>query len=580
MGLCMSEASAAGFDSSSTNSVVKPSKLSQSQVLSASKTLKAYIEKNKKLPNSIKIGNYNYSMEEYMYISSTTIVYKNKKSKANIVIKYGVKSPKSPKGSSISGKLTKNQYYVCALNVNKYIKRYNVAPNYVNTKLGKVKFQTFIYGNSKILAWSKNNKGVLPKILTLKVSKTHSLNRYLPKFPGNVVKVPITQNNTNSTQKTISINQILKASKQVKDFVDKNNSLPSSILIDGKQYSMSEFLYLLSSAIVNINKGNKGNIAPISVKSPSYPNGNFTSGNLQKGEFVILATNVLNFINTNKQAPNYANSKLGTIKFQSLVYEFSRILNFVDSNSSLPNNLTINITNNPLIGGNNSSNNTNGTYDPVGDEFIIINSSNYSCGPILVKYNDKYLISTGKCSCGLAGDYHYHNSTFKNYCPFCKKEGCMVYEEGLDCPEGMWVCIICDADFCLVCGKEHIIGSNKYLTKTEYSVVQYADITHSINNGVPNDGLRDINLETNDSIDMINVTNINSVKMNNDNINTDNVNIDNMTNSTNYTNINSFNNSNTTIINAVYSNNETNESLINMSDKNQLISKEEDFLLV
>ncbi|WP_225370690.1 pseudomurein-binding repeat-containing protein [Methanobrevibacter arboriphilus] len=180
MGVCVSETSAAD---SNTNSAVKPNKVSQSQVLSASKNLKTYIEKNKKLPNYIAIGNYKYSMEEYMSISSATIVYKNKKSKSNIVVKYGVKSPKSPTGNSISGKLTKKQYSTYASNVNKYINKYNVAPNYASTRLGKIKFQTFIYGNSKILAWSKDNKGVLPKTLTLKVSKTHSMNRYVPKFP-------------------------------------------------------------------------------------------------------------------------------------------------------------------------------------------------------------------------------------------------------------------------------------------------------------------------------------------------------------------------------------------------------------
>ncbi|KZX15438.1 pseudomurein-binding repeat protein [Methanobrevibacter cuticularis] len=473
VGVCVSGISAAD---STTNSVVKPKKISQSQVLSASKNLKIYIEKNKKLPDYVSIGNYKYSMEEYMSISSATIVYKNKNVKTNIVVKYGVKCPKSPKGNSISGKLTRSQYSAYALKAYKYINKYKVAPNYVSTKLGKIQFQSFIYGNSKILAWSKKNKGVLPRSLTLSVAKTHSVNKYIPKFSGNVVIAP---NNTNTTQKTLAINQILKASKQVKEYVEKNSSLPSFVSIDGKQYSMSDFLYLLSSTIVSINKGNKGNIAPILVKTPSYPNGNFTSGTLHKVEFVTLVGNVLNFINTNKQAPNYVDSSIGKIQFQSLIYEFSRILEFADSNGSLPNNLTINITTNPLTGGNgNSSNNTNGTYDPIGDEFVIITSSNYSCGPTLVKYNDKYLISTGKCSCGVTGDYYYHNSTFKNYCPFCKKDGSMIYEEGPTCPEGMWVCTICDADFCLVSGKEHVNGSTKYLTKTIYDASQYK--TYSI----------------------------------------------------------------------------------------------------
>lgn len=564
IGLCANGASAAD---STDKKVVKPSKVSQSQVLSSSKYLKTYIEKNKKLPNYITIGNYKYSMEEYMSISSTTIYYKNKKLKKDVVVKYGIKSPKSPTGSTIKGKLTKTQYYKYSSNVVKYINKYNTAPNYVSTKLGKVQFQSFIYGNSKILAWSKDNKGALPKTLTLSIAKTNSMNKYLPKFSGNTVG---TSNNTNNSQITLSKVQILKISKQIRNYVDENNSLPSYVLINDKQYSMSEFLYLLSSAIVNVNKGNNGNITPISVKSPSYPDGNFTSGVLQKSEFVTLATNVLNFINTNKQAPNYANSRLGNIKFQFLVYEFSKVLDFADSNGSLPNNLTINTTNHPLIVSGNS--NLNDTYGPTGDGFIIITSSNYSCGPLLVKYNDKYLISTGKCSCGDAGNYSYHNSTFKNYCPFCKKEGCMIYEEGPTCKEGMWVCSICDADFCLVTGKEHIAGTNKYLTKTEYIPTPPTNTNNQTNNQTDNQ--TDNNNNTNNTNISNNTNESNSSVINNSsNLSSNNsIFISDENNSINKISYNSIETNNSSDINNI--------EFENLNNINQLVPKEEDMILV
>lgn len=77
--------------------------------------------------------------------------------------------------------------------------------------------------------------------------------------------------------------------------------------------------------------------------------------------------------------------------------------------------------------------------------------------------NADYVESTGRCSCSLHTDYKEHSSRFNNYCPFCGRHGTLRYEEGRTCPEGMWVCSKCDADFCLVHGKSHTSRA-KYLS--------------------------------------------------------------------------------------------------------------------
>ncbi|WBF10614.1 hypothetical protein ISG34_00225 [Methanothermobacter marburgensis] len=69
--------------------------------------------------------------------------------------------------------------------------------------------------------------------------------------------------------------------------------------------------------------------------------------------------------------------------------------------------------------------------------------------------NADYVEASGRCSCSLHGDYREHKSRFRNYCPFCGRHGTLRYEEGSTCPEGMWFCSRCDADFCLVHGKSH-----------------------------------------------------------------------------------------------------------------------------
>lgn len=86
-------------------------------------------------------------------------------------------------------------------------------------------------------------------------------------------------------------------------------------------------------------------------------------------------------------------------------------------------------------------------------------------GATSVTVTSQYVAATARCSCSLHTDYKLHSAQFKNYCPYCKKSAKLKYERGRSCPEGMWVCSNCDADFCLVHGKSHV-SKAKYLTKT------------------------------------------------------------------------------------------------------------------
>ena len=82
-----------------------------------------------------------------------------------------------------------------------------------------------------------------------------------------------------------------------------------------------------------------------------------------------------------------------------------------------------------------------------------------------IEVEKDYVKSTGRCTCSLQTTYSYQTRIFMNYCPGCHHYGCLEYEVN-QCPqnrEGMWRCKICDRDYCLVHGKEHISGSNLYL---------------------------------------------------------------------------------------------------------------------
>lgn len=79
-----------------------------------------------------------------------------------------------------------------------------------------------------------------------------------------------------------------------------------------------------------------------------------------------------------------------------------------------------------------------------------------------------YVEADARCSCSLSTDYKIHHGKYVNYCPHCKKKGILSYTSAQGCPEGMFYCDMkkggCDADYCIVHGKEHVNKNPKYLT--------------------------------------------------------------------------------------------------------------------
>jgi methionine-rich copper-binding protein CopC len=91
-------------------------------------------------------------------------------------------------------------------------------------------------------------------------------------------------------------------------------------------------------------------------------------------------------------------------------------------------------------------------------------SKTSGCSAYNITLTNKTVSATSKCSCGTLGDYTYHTSTYKNYCPSCHKYGSLVWNpKGVE--EGEWTCSSCDCDYCAACGKEKVYVDPKYLVK-------------------------------------------------------------------------------------------------------------------
>ena len=166
-----------------TNGLVaeKPTKLSQSAIFKASITVRNYVNKNGKLPNSVTISGVKFSMPEYMYLVSRAITLKYLKSSSSVTIIWNVKNPSKLSGSKIKKKVSKSMYYDWAKRTYKFIAKNKAGPNFINSKFGKIQYQTVIFGFSKFGAYiSTHNK--IPLSLALNVKKASKLNKNKPFF--------------------------------------------------------------------------------------------------------------------------------------------------------------------------------------------------------------------------------------------------------------------------------------------------------------------------------------------------------------------------------------------------------------
>ncbi len=145
---------------------------------------------------------------------------------------------------------------------------------------------------------------------------------------------------TVSSTKTTSLSfkNIVAASTSIKNFINTNKRLPSSVTISGVKITMPQMLYYLSQAMVKIKSGSKTSSTLIAVKSPSVNYAETVkAGNLSKNQYLSEASTVYNYILKNKMAPSTVNSPLGKIRYESTIFMFSKVVSFYGTNKRLPN---------------------------------------------------------------------------------------------------------------------------------------------------------------------------------------------------------------------------------------------------
>ncbi|MGE4395223.1 MAG: pseudomurein-binding repeat-containing protein, partial [Methanobacteriales archaeon] len=329
------------------------------EVNDAASRVKNFYETNKRLPNYVTIKNTQVTMPQFLNLLTTDLIQTNQGSKAPIPLK-NVGEPLKPTGATKGGTLTKTEYINVAQTIKNMIDATGKAPDNANSPIGQIKYETLIYTFSKIMNFHKT-KGRLPNYVTvpsngyLAQAQLQRQSQTQNQIRNQTQSQTQTQNQIrNQTQISYTLVEVNDAASRVKNFYETNKRLPNYVTIKNTQVTMPQFLNLLTTDLIQTNQGSKAPIPLKNVGEPLKPTGATKGGTLTKTEYINVAQTIKNMIDATGKAPDNANSPIGQIKYETLIYTFSKIMNFHKTKGRLPNYVTV-----PSNGGNGGSGTTN-----------------------------------------------------------------------------------------------------------------------------------------------------------------------------------------------------------------------------
>lgn len=136
---------------------------------------------------------------------------------------------------------------------------------------------------------------------------------------------------------TFTIDQVKDAASRVRAYIETTKNLPNYVQISTYQINMNQFLEMLASALLQINNGTNNPITVKSFTAPTSPKDNIVSGNLLKSEYLKIASDIKNYMDSTGKTPDYAyQTSLGTyLGYQNLVYMYSMILDYYNTSGKM-----------------------------------------------------------------------------------------------------------------------------------------------------------------------------------------------------------------------------------------------------
>jgi len=125
--------------------------------------------------------------------------------------------------------------------------------------------------NSKEQSVKTDSNGIARLSLSGLAQGTYTVS-YTDGFASGTSKITIVEK--------VTLKQIIAASQNVKKYIEGNEALPKTVTIGSVTYSLAEYMYLASQAIINLDKNSKADISVKAVNAPASPKEASTLGNL------------------------------------------------------------------------------------------------------------------------------------------------------------------------------------------------------------------------------------------------------------------------------------------------------------
>jgi hypothetical protein len=100
---------------------------------------------------------------------------------------------------------------------------------------------------------------------------------------------------------------------------------------------MSQFLELLTTALLQINSGNNNTIILRNFTAPVNPKESINTGNIYKTEYLKLASDIKNYMDSTGKTPDYAyGTSIGPyLRFENIVYMYTMILDYYNTSGNV-----------------------------------------------------------------------------------------------------------------------------------------------------------------------------------------------------------------------------------------------------
>lgn len=150
-----------------TNSFEVPKAVTIPQLVTASSQIKQYYETHhNKLPSRLRVAGQTLTMPQLLKLFTATTINLSKNNKKPISVTAVGNAP-YPSGFYTTGKLS--GYVIIAKNIQTFINNKKRAPNYAQTRVGKIPFSKLVYMYAKVVNFYGHNKRLPNYVATYKI---------------------------------------------------------------------------------------------------------------------------------------------------------------------------------------------------------------------------------------------------------------------------------------------------------------------------------------------------------------------------------------------------------------------------